>query len=221
MTITNNNDELSRNLLELTIEERALIMGTLLGDAHLQKRGGSYRLKVTHGIKQKEYVKWKHSKLIRFCTTTQGPAVKVDNKGFETVTFYTSSGMWLKDIHELFYKSVNGRSVKTITQELINNLPMHPMVLASFFMDDGSVRNDCYAGKLATQGFTKEESKLFCQYLNKWGIQGNVVAHSVSKNQYYIGLPVSTFGKLVQTIESIVKEIPTMEYKLNGPNKTP
>lgn len=211
MTSRNNNDLLSEQFLSLSEEEKALIMGTLLGDAHLQKRGNSYRLKITHGSDQYSYVTWKHTKLKRFCTTTQAPKLDTDQKGYQTVTFYTSSGKWLTEIYNLFYlkKDDESRPSKSITQKLIDSLPMHPMVLAVWFMDDGSVRDDCYAGKLATQGFTKEESQLLCEYLKKWGIEGKVVAHSVSKNQYYISLPASTFGKFVSEIRAIVNEIGT------------
>jgi hypothetical protein len=240
----------------LSQQERALIMGTLLGDAHLQRRDNSYRLKIEHGIQQKSYVEWKYKKLRRLCTTTQSPKVvpeipdiqvKPFQTPFQTVVFYTSSGKWLKEFHDLFYaerssdlsaeisgtirdkeddmgkdkKGEKKKYVKTITQKLIDSLPMDPMVLAVLFMDDGSVRDDCFAGKLATQGFTKEESKLLCQYLNKWNIDGHVVANSKAKNQYYIGLPAATFGNFVRLIEPIVREIPEMMYKLNNPNKTP
>jgi hypothetical protein len=198
-----------------TEEELALIMGTLLGDAHLNKRGESYRVKIAHGIDQKAYVLWKREKLARLCTTTQPPKEVTDNKGYKTVYFYTSSGKQYKEIFHLFYKKKGDKFVKTITPELIERLSMHPMVLAAFFMDDGSVRNDCYAGKLHTQCFSFEENQLLCSYLKKWGIEGNVVFHKESEDQYYIGLPAETFGTLVKIIEPIVNQIPDMIYKLN------
>ncbi|ERL60644.1 LAGLIDADG DNA endonuclease family protein [Piscirickettsia salmonis LF-89 = ATCC VR-1361] len=208
-------------VVQLTTEEFSLIVGSLLGDAHIQKRKGSYRLKFTHGATQKAYLTWKYNKLRRFCTTTQGPTSAVDKKGYETFTFYTSSGQWLEPIHRLFYENVDGKYVKKVTQKLIDSLPMHPMVLGTWYMDDGSIRNDCYAGKIATQGFTKEENEQLFKYLNKWGILVKVVKHIEKKNQYYISIPASSFGKLVEVIEPIVREIPVMVYKLNDSNKTP
>nr|ALO21702.1 putative LAGLIDADG homing endonuclease [Stephanosphaera pluvialis] len=219
------------SVVRLTTEELSVIVGALLGDAHLQKRNGSYRLKITQAATQREYLTWKYRKLQRLCTTTQAPTSAVDRKGNESVTFYTSSGLWLAPIHSLYYELAESKYVKKITQALIDSLPMDPMVLAIWFMDDGSIRNDCYAGKLATQGFTREESELLCQYLNKWGIVGNVVYHTVSSGQYYISIPASSFGRLIEIIEPldgrgrpsrpIVREIPTMVYKLNDLNRTP
>jgi len=204
----------------MTDVEKALIMGTLLGDAHIQKRGNSYRLKIEHGIDQASYVCWKHAKLQRFCQTTQKPKTVKSKKGYETVVFYTTSGTWLEEIYGLFYKETEkNKFVKTITPELIENLLMSPILLATFFMDDGSVRNDCYAGKLATQGFSKEENALLCSYLSKWGIECEVVYHIKSKNQYYISIPAKTFDNLVKEIEPIMNEIPSMNYKLNQQRK--
>lgn len=196
---------------------KALIMGTLLGDGHIQKRKGSYRLKIEHGINQEAYVRWKYWKLKKdgFCETTQEPIVR-NNKSGQSVQFYTSSGKWLEEIYHLFYqRDTNGRYIKTITPELISNLPMNPILLAVFFMDDGSVRNDCYAGKLATQGFSKNEQHLLNNYLLKWNLKCQLVLHSRKKSQYYITIPATTFRNLVLNIEAIVNEIPEMAYKLN------
>lgn len=205
-------------------------MGKLLGDAHLQKRGNSFRLKIEHGIEQKNYVLWTYKKLRRCCQTTQPPKPVTSKKGDQpkgtvniTIVFYTSSGVWLKKYHDLFYKQilVNGKIkyVKKITEELIKNLPMHPMVLAAWYMDDGNLRDDCFSGKLATQGFeTKEEHELLCKYLAKWNIIGKVNKHTTASQQYYINLPVETFHLLVNEIEQYVEEIPDMIYKIERKN---
>ena len=205
----------------LTEDEEALIVGTLLGDAHIQKRGRSYRLKIEHGIDQSEYVEWKYKKLERLCNPGKKPKKNLNKKGFEQVHFYTRSGLWLERYHEMFYteKERNEgefRPTKVRTRNLIDCLPMNPIVLATFFMDDGSVRNDCTSGKLATQGFSKEENHLLNSYLGKWGIHCQVVAHKKSKNQYYLNLPAKSFRVLREVIEPIVNEIPQMSYKLNS-----
>lgn len=177
-------------------------------------------------IEQEQYVLWKHEQLKRLCQTTQLPKKTIDNKGYECLEFYTSSGEYLQSFHELFYEPVenvdkNGKKkvtyVKTITKKLIQKLPMHPMVLATFFMDDGSVRNDSYAGKLATQGYTEAENYLLCEYLAKWGIEACVVKHTEESGQFYITIPASNdaFGKLVRVVSPIVNQIPDMFYKLN------
>src|SRR3989339_1494762 len=51
--------------LKLTKEQRAIIVGTLLGDGHLESSNKSrtYRLKIEHSIKQKEYVGWLYQRM--------------------------------------------------------------------------------------------------------------------------------------------------------------
>ena len=200
-------------------EVAALIMGTLLGDAHLQMRGSSYRLKIAHSQSQEEYVKWKHRKLNRLCATTQGPTARQEKLGV-TIRFETASSRIWAPIHQLFYaeqgltKSGNPKYVKLITRELIDKLPMDPLVLAVFYMDDGSVRNDCNSGKLATQGFSLEESKLLCEYIGRWDVIAQPVLHTAASGQYYITLPAATFSRFIEIIKPIVEEVPTMCYKL-------
>ena len=42
--------------------QRSILVGLLLGDGHLETvtRDRTYRLKVEHSLKQKEYVDWLH-----------------------------------------------------------------------------------------------------------------------------------------------------------------
>jgi len=201
--------------------ERAVLMGSLLGDGTLQKRGvSSFRFRVQQSIQQKSYVEWKYTKLKRLCQTTQPPKEVISKKGFIRVEFYTSSGLYLKDFFELFYKKrPDGTFVKTITPELIENLPLDPRVLAVWFLDDGSVPNDCYSGKIATHSFSLEGHHLLENYLEKWDLKCSIVKHSGQSGQYYFSIPAKSFSKLVQIIEPTVREIPAMVYKLNEINK--
>lgn len=80
----------------LTSEERAVVMGGLLGDSTLQKRGkDSYRLSMGHSVKQTYYTLWKYNKLKRLCKTTKPPYIdtqtKTDGKEHNVITFYTST----------------------------------------------------------------------------------------------------------------------------------
>jgi hypothetical protein len=139
-----------------------------------------------------------------------------------TVSFYSSSGDYLKDCFDSFYKESpgglgkgRGSYVKKITRELIEQLPMQPEVLAVWFMDVGSVRDDCYAGNLATQCFSLEENHLLQNYLKKWDIDSNISRHTKTNDQYYLYISSRSFPKLVELIEPIIKEVPSMKYKLN------
>lgn len=212
---------MNQRIEKLTENEEALIMGTLLGDAHIQRRGRSYRLKIAHGIDQSEYVEWKFTNLQRLCNPGVIPVQSLMQNKYGVVHFYLRSGLYLEPYHKLFYteKERNKgefRPTKVITRDLINHLPMNPITLATFFMDDGSVRNDCAGAKLATQCYSLEENHLLNEYLGKWGVHCQVVAHIKSKNQYYLSIPAESFRILREHIDPIVKEVPNMTYKLNA-----
>lgn len=201
----------------LTPDEEAILIGGLLGDEILIKRGNSFRYRVLHGIHQKQYVDWKHSKLIRICQTTATPhECSPTREGHRRYEFYTSSGLYLKELHERFYeKQPNGRWKKKISPELVNSFSLNPLMVAVWWLDDGSVRNDCYAGRINAQGFSREEQNLLCIYLNRFGIEAHIVTYTYSSGQFYISIPAHTFGYLADLIEPIVREVPAMEYKLN------
>jgi hypothetical protein len=222
----NNNDKLSKQLLPLTETEESVLLGTLLGDGHLQKKGPtSSRLKIGHSIKQQGYVMWKYNKLKRLCQTVKPPEI-TDGENPE-IGFYTSGGKYLDGYHKLLYKPVEEKTkdnkikiryVKTITQELIDRLPVNPIVLAVLYMDDGSPRTDSYAARISTQAFSLEENNLLVQYFEKCGISGvKVVYHDKAREIYCLYIPATNnvFANFISYIEPIVREVPELAYKLN------
>lgn len=54
---------------QLSIEQEQVLIGTLLGDACIEKNGKHCRIKFDHSLAQKEYTIWKRNKLKRFCTS--------------------------------------------------------------------------------------------------------------------------------------------------------
>lgn len=83
-------------------------------------------------------------------------------------------------------------------------------------MDDGSKRNDANSGKLATQGFPKEDQVLLQEYIRKFGIETSLVIHSQEKNQFSLNI-LSTdnhFENFKQLISPTVLEVPCMHYKI-------
>jgi len=185
-------------------------------------------LKIAHCAKQKNYIFWKYESLKRLAQTTAAPKRKFQKKKgkiYEYFEFYLTSGTYLKRFHSLFYyPELNSEGkisyIKKITPELLAALPKNPALLAILFLDDGSIRNDAYSGKLAFQGFSKEEQELFQTWLlETWGIQTTIAISSREKNQYYLSIPAAFFGKFANIIEPTIKEIPDMEYKLNQNRK--
>lgn len=83
-------------------------------------------------------------------------------------------------------------------------------------MDDGSVRNDAYSARIATQCFSREEHELLQQYLKKaFDLNAEINIHLQEKNQYSLIVPAREFHKLVNIINPYADEVPSMRYKLN------
>jgi hypothetical protein len=141
--------------------ENAVILGTILGDGHLQRslsKSGKSRLRIGHSFKQKAYVDWKRSALGRLCETTQPPK-KVEQRGYEQYLFYTQYRDDLTYYHKIFYTREESKSRK-IVPENIEKILTDPISLVVWYLDDGTLRNDCDACRLATQSLTLEEVNL-------------------------------------------------------------
>jgi LAGLIDADG DNA endonuclease family len=231
---------IQQEIIELTGREKAILMGTILGDATMQKRGNSYRLRIAQSIIHNDYTVWLQSELARLCTSSELKSF-TNEKGNVTEYFYLRSGDYLKPLYDLFYKLKidesqvskvhpemdeyyeldqqeiieNKKYRKTITKETIKNLPVDPILLAVWFMDDGTVRNDCYAGKICSQGFNLTEHNLLISYLRNYKIEASANFQSVQKQQYYLSINAQNFGYLTKEIAPTVKQVPCMMHKLN------
>jgi hypothetical protein len=172
-------------------------------------------------MKQKNYLFWKYEQLPYLCLNTQDPAY---DRTSQTYWFQTQQNPELFHYHSMFYKPIyrfekqQTTYVKTITPDLINFLQnmdeqQFHVVLAVWFMDDGSVRNDCYSGKQATHNFSYHQHELLKFWLQNFGLTTNIVCHTQKSGQWYLSIPA--LQKWVLCIESTVVQIPDMVYKLN------
>ena len=96
-------------MLTLTQLEEAIILGSLLGDGHIEKRGNSYRFKIRHCKAQKDYIFWKYKQLKRIIKNK--PKAIKNNVVYDAFYFNTKSGLFLKKYHDLFYKSITSTQI--------------------------------------------------------------------------------------------------------------
>ena len=63
----------------LNDRQRSIIVGTLLGDSHLETQNGgrTYRLKVEHAMAQRAYVDWLYDELKEFVRTPPQPKEQI------------------------------------------------------------------------------------------------------------------------------------------------
>ena len=52
----------------LSKRQKEILIGTILGDGHLEKNGNGIRLRVDHGMNQSEYLKWKFKEFENLAT---------------------------------------------------------------------------------------------------------------------------------------------------------
>lgn len=194
--------------IKLTKKQRSIIIGLMLGDGHLESsnNGQTYRLKVEHSIRQKDYINWLYRELGNIIY--QGPKIrikKLNGKSFLSIYFVTYSLGSLRFYAHQFYR--NG---KKVIPKLIKKL-LNPLSLAVWFMDDGSKKSSKHnAYIIHTTGFSKKDLLKASNVLQeKFKITANI-HKQYDKFGLYIGSESAhKFKKLI-----INHIIPSMRYKL-------
>ena len=147
-------------------EQRSIMVGTLLGDGHLetQNQGRTYRLKIEHSIKQKDYTDWLYRQFVSWSNNSPKEKNKtVKGKTYTNYYFQTRSVGEFRFYGQIFYDE-NG---KKVIPKFIAKL-LTPLVLAVWFMDDGSCKSKQHKALiLNTQCFSKRDLKLLVEALEK------------------------------------------------------
>lgn len=147
---------------KLTPTELNLIVWMILGDGHLEVlTSGSVRMSVAHGLQQKDYVDSLYHKLLRIIASPPKEMWCRDKRYTEkrpTYRFRTRCLPELKALHSKFYSQDGQKRIPNDIEHLLN-----PEVLAIWFMDDGSFKNDSRGLLLNTMSFSEEEQR----YLQK------------------------------------------------------
>lgn len=134
----------------LTSTQNSLIIGFLLGDAHMEQNGKNCRLRFKHGILQKPYVEWKCHKLKPWslCLRQEDRYDKRTKKVYPGCGFDTRTLPIFNGLNSLFYE----QRQKRVPQN-IRNLILDPLTLAVWYLDDGALRVDSKAFRLHTNDF--------------------------------------------------------------------
>jgi hypothetical protein len=140
----------------LSKKEKAVLVGTLLGDAYINTLGNTSRLQLHHSTKQEDYCRWKSKMLpsLKFNYRYNSNYNKTTNKNYQSVK-YTSGRV--KCLNEFSYTK------KGIPLEWLAYY--NDLSLAIHFMDDGMKTGN--AVKLCTHSFTKEDLKKYVEFCFK------------------------------------------------------
>lgn len=181
----------------LTEEQKQIVVGCLLGDGTMRIKTNAL-LEINHSEKQRKLVDWIYSNLKEFVSTA--PKVRKGNGNRVAYRFVTRS----LPVFTYFYKQFFYKGKK----KLLANIVLFPLVLAVWFMDDGSKsRNSIY---LNTQQFSVDEQRLLQEMLKKqWGIET-----TLNKDKIYwrIRIRAGSIAGFVSLIKPYL--LPEFYYKL-------
>lgn len=191
----------------LTPRQREIVVGLLLGDGHLETRsnGKTYRLKVEHSIKQKDYVLWLYQEL-QSMIPGKIYETKRDTRHF--IGFRTCSSSLFQFYGHQFYP--NGKKVIPIE---INTI-LTPLALAIWFMDDGSRKSNKHKTyNIHTLGYSKEDlARVIVVIKNLFDIEATL--HSQKSIYWRIYIPSVSAKKFKDVIHPFVIQINSMHAKL-------
>lgn len=126
-----------------TIDILSLIIGSTLGDTHLERRkhGKGTRIIFEQSSKNIEYLMWFHKFLSErgYCSKNKPKLIKRIKKDNTIYYGYRISSYTYQNfnfIHDMFYVKINDKYTKIIPSEIEKYL--NPFVLSIWYMNDGS-----------------------------------------------------------------------------------
>lgn len=204
--------EVHKKTLKLTKKQKEILIGLILGDGHLEtlNNGKTYRLKVEHSLKQREYLDWLYKNFKEWINKV--PVVRKRTslgKIIETYGFTTYTSDILRFYAQEFYQ--NG---KKIIPKMIGKM-ITPQSLAIWFMDDGSIKSKTHkALVIHTHGYSKNDLLLITKVLQeKFGLRIGLQKQYDKWRLYIFSESVDNFKKII-----FPYILPSMQYKLGNKN---
>ena len=190
----------------LNQRQREILIGTLLGDAHLEQNGRYVRLKVDHYGQQKGYVFWMAREFEPFSLKPREifERDKRNGKIYKRWHFSTRSLAIFEEFKNLFYAQK-----KKVIPECIDDL-ITDQSLAVWYMDDGYKRKDCKGLYLCTSSFTNREQEMLQKVLwNKFKLMTKVHYQHCLAKIFVPSVSADRFNTLVKPYI-----LPVFRYKL-------
>lgn len=194
----------------LSVRQRKMIIGTLLGDGHLETMNGgrTYRLKIEHSIAQADYVYWFYDQFREWVNSQ--PYIK-EKHGKKYVGFSTySHGVFRYYAHQ-FYRNKR----KVVPSKIMRMLD--PVSIAIWFMDDGSrksLKHNTYV--LQTYGFSRnDQERLMSALQGRFAVETSL--HSQKQEYWRIYIKGGESAKRFdEIIRPLVELFPSMNHKLSN-----
>lgn len=189
----------------LTQEQEDFLVGTILGDGHIQTPQGerSAQYYAHHGPKQREYLDWKRRLMIEFMSPAYQDSVSPDSTGYHFCTGCHPLFLgWRDDFYVARTKVFRESHARRLT----------PLGLAVWYMDDGHF--DKSGGVSIGTQMPKESAQKFVSVLyERFGFLFYPKAvHGDEKGRYYIRLRAASRPRFFEVIETHIH--PTLRYKI-------
>lgn len=195
-------------MIKLSLTQKQIIYGTVLGDGYLQKTGkNNARLRLEHSNKQKEYLFWKAN---QFKKLFQGRPKYIERIHPKTKRKYcywryqSNTLPVLGKIRKIFYPQGN----KTIPEDLDKYLSL--LTLAVWYMDDGYYSKRDNSSYLYLGRVSKNEAEIVSKAIHKVFKLPNTILDKKRKG-YVIYFSPKIMIKLMGLIKKYM--IPQFDYK--------
>lgn len=189
----------------------SIIFGSLLGDAHAEKRKGGTGTRISFYQEETHlsYLLWLHGLLASksYCNKNH-PKIqtRLGSKGIvrKTLRFHTWTYTSFNFIHELFYNN----NIKKVPYNIGEYLT--PLALAIWIMDDGSKVNKGL--KLSTNSFSYSDCLILVKVLHDNFNLKVSIQSAGAPNQYILYIWKESMDQLREIISDYI--IPEMKYKI-------
>jgi hypothetical protein len=187
---------------KLTKKQKAIIIGGILGDAHLEFNGyKGTRIQIKQCQKYKTYVFWLYNELNNLCKSP--PNKRKDSSQWFFGTRYTTE---LTELRNIFYPK-DKKIIPLIISELLND----PLSLAIWYMDDGTLDwrpKDHFAFSLSINCFSLREANLLSITLEKNFQIFSTAQNPLCRGKRYPKLYIGKKGrkKFLSTIQPYILE---------------
>jgi recombination protein RecA len=187
-----------------------ILVGGLLGDAYISKRGA---IQIEQGERQKDYIFWKYKELNSITSGKVSQVFRKKKNDKVNSSFRFFSKQYFRPWRMSMYKS-GKKVIPLYVLELIT-----PLSLAVWYMDDGCKKNN-YSIIISTDGFSIASlKKLRTMLQEKWFINSRIIIKTTAGKKYR-RLTIGSYD-LVRFFELIRPYvIPSMKYKISDPVTT-
>jgi len=195
----------------MTLRQKQIVIGTVLGDGYLQKVGKrNARLRLEHSVKQKDYIFWKYEELKRYMQDRPKLIKRFNPIWKKSYSYYrcqSHSSPFFGKLRDKFY-SMNQKIVPKDIKILLDD----PFTLAIWYMDDGYYYKRDKTAYIYLSKFSKEEFKLLLKTLKEnFGLKPKL--EKKNSGNYNLKFSVKETAKLMTIVKPHL--IKSMRYKLS------